>query len=110
MAVSARISHTQQSSAEKTKCTADRLGPKRDCRVKFFDDCVRASIRKLVLYPTVDKIIAVERRTVYILNGIGSLMNSSSIGDKAWNDSLAAVVDAIGSSDFATSLVAALAH
>lgn len=37
-------------------------------------------------------------------------MNSSSIGDKAWNDSLAAVVDAIGSSDFATSLVAALAH
>jgi DNA-binding CsgD family transcriptional regulator len=32
------------------------------------------------------------------------------VGDKAWNDSLAAAVGAIGTSGFATSLVAALAH
>ncbi|MGE3872358.1 MAG: LuxR C-terminal-related transcriptional regulator [Parvibaculaceae bacterium] len=34
----------------------------------------------------------------------------SAIGDKAWNDSLAAAVSAIGTSRFPTSLVAALAH
>jgi DNA-binding CsgD family transcriptional regulator len=35
---------------------------------------------------------------------------STTVGDKAWNDSLAAAVDAIGGPGFATSLVAALAQ
>ena len=35
---------------------------------------------------------------------------AAAIGDKAWNDSLAAALGAIGTSGFATSLVAALAH
>jgi DNA-binding CsgD family transcriptional regulator len=35
---------------------------------------------------------------------------SAAVGDKAWNDSLATALGAIGTSGFATSLVAALAH
>lgn len=37
-------------------------------------------------------------------------MKSPTVGDKAWNDSLAAALGAIGTSGFAPSLIAALAH
>ena len=38
-------------------------------------------------------------------------MNGSvTVGDKAWNDSLATALGAIGTSGFATSLIAALTH
>jgi DNA-binding CsgD family transcriptional regulator len=38
------------------------------------------------------------------------MRSSAAVGDKAWNDSLAAALGAIGTSGFATSLVAALSH